>query len=83
MQNFSDDATHDEALSSRIAAVNILDLTLAHLGVEVGESAEPVGAVIKACGESEFRISLLSVAARLMLSNCSTHSAGSILSCSR
>ena len=54
MQNSSDDATHDEALSSRIAAVNLLDLSLAHLGVDVGESGAAVDAVVKACGESAF-----------------------------
>lgn len=52
MQSLSDDATHDEALSSRIAAVNILDLTLGHLGVDVGESVAAVESVVKACGES-------------------------------
>ena len=53
MQSFTDDATHDEALSSRIAAVNLLDLTLGHLGVDVGNSVDSVEAVVKACGESE------------------------------
>jgi hypothetical protein len=38
MQSFSDDATHDEALSSWIAAISLLDLILAHLGVNVGDS---------------------------------------------
>ncbi|KAI0339369.1 hypothetical protein BDW22DRAFT_1336368 [Trametopsis cervina] len=52
LQGCSDDATHDEALSSRIAAVNLLDLSLAHLGVDVGESATAVEAVVKACGET-------------------------------
>ena len=65
MQNFSDDATHDEALSSRIAAVNLLDLTLVHLGVEVGESTEAVEAVVKACGESERTLSSLLTARSL------------------
>ena len=45
---------HDEALSSRIAAVNLLDLSLSHLGVEVGHSGPEVEAVVKACGESTF-----------------------------
>lgn len=53
MQPSSDDASHDEALSSRIAAVNLLDLTLDHLGVEVGNSGPEVEAVIQACGESK------------------------------
>lgn len=52
MQSFSDDASHDEALSSRIAAVNLLDLSLSHLGVDVGQSADAVESVVKACGES-------------------------------
>ena len=52
MQSHSDDATHDEALSSRIAAVNLLDLTLAHLGVDVGAAAAAVESVVRACGES-------------------------------
>lgn len=29
----SDDASHDEALSSRVAALNMLDLTLGHLDI--------------------------------------------------
>ena len=56
MQSFSDDATHDEALSSRIAAVNLLDLNLGHLGVDVGSSGEAVESVVRACGESKARI---------------------------
>ncbi|KAI8985598.1 hypothetical protein BD414DRAFT_59587 [Trametes punicea] len=48
----SDDVSHDEALSSRIAAVNLLDLGLGHLGVEVGKAAKEVGALIKACGQT-------------------------------
>ncbi|KAF7794468.1 hypothetical protein EIP86_005602 [Pleurotus ostreatoroseus] len=53
LQPSSDDATHDEALSSRIAAVNLLDLTLSHLGVDVGDSASQVEAVVKACGDEK------------------------------
>ncbi|THH32050.1 hypothetical protein EUX98_g2138 [Antrodiella citrinella] len=52
LQSCSDDASHDEALSSRIAAVNLLDLSLAHLGVDVGTSGVEVEAVVKACGET-------------------------------
>lgn len=38
----SDDGKHDIALSSRIAAMHLLDLSLEHLGVVVKEtSAEP------------------------------------------
>ncbi|KAI9062649.1 hypothetical protein FKP32DRAFT_1677169 [Trametes sanguinea] len=48
----SDDASHDEALSSRIAAVNLLDLGLGHLGVEVGRAGREVDALIKACGQT-------------------------------
>lgn len=60
LQPSSDDASHDEALSSRIAAVNLLDLTLSHLGVEVGNSGPEVEAVVKACGESMFCFANLS-----------------------
>jgi hypothetical protein len=48
----SDDASHDEALSSRVAALNMLDLGLEHLGVDVGAAGPGVEAVLKACGES-------------------------------
>lgn len=48
----SDDASHDEALSSRIAALNMLDLSLDHLGVDVRDSGPDVQRVITACGES-------------------------------
>ena len=52
MQPNSDDASHDEALSSRVAALNMLDLGLEHLGVDVGRSSFEVGLVVKSCGES-------------------------------
>ncbi|KAM5530813.1 hypothetical protein V8D89_013542 [Ganoderma adspersum] len=48
----TDDASHDEVLSSRIAAVNLLDLGLQHLGVEVGLAGRQVEALVKACGET-------------------------------
>ncbi|KAL6306233.1 hypothetical protein BKA93DRAFT_895417 [Sparassis latifolia] len=48
----ADDASHDEALSSRIAAVNLLDLGLAHLGVDVGKAGAEVEAVVRACGQT-------------------------------
>ncbi|KAI0742030.1 hypothetical protein C8Q80DRAFT_1221824 [Daedaleopsis nitida] len=48
----TDDASHDEALSSRIAAVNLLDLGLGHLGVEVGVAGRQVESLIKACGQA-------------------------------
>ena len=50
----SDDASHDEALSSRIAALNMLDLTLDHLGVDSGKSTDDVIRIVEACGESKF-----------------------------
>lgn len=53
MPTNSDDLSHDEALASRIAALNMLDLGLEHLGVEIDASAQTqVQAIIKACGES-------------------------------
>ncbi|KAH9933442.1 uncharacterized protein B0H18DRAFT_983709 [Fomitopsis serialis] len=48
----ADDAEHDEALSSRIAAVNLLDLGLGHLGVDVGNSSKEVEAVVGRCGKA-------------------------------
>lgn len=49
----SDDLSHDEALSSRIAALNLLDLSLENLGVEIDASAtDELTDVIKACGDS-------------------------------
>jgi len=50
-----DDASHDEALANRIAALNMLDLGLEHLGVEVpgGSVGEDVQAVVKACGDGK------------------------------
>ena len=56
----SDDASHDEALSSRIAALNMLDLSLDHLGVDVRDLAADVQRVVTACGESMTRHNLLS-----------------------
>jgi hypothetical protein len=50
----SDDLSHDEALSSRIAALNLLDLSLENLGVEIDPSAvDDMKDVIKACGDSK------------------------------
>lgn len=55
MQPTTDDASHDEALTSRIAALNMLDLTLGHLDVVVGEAEKvEVGVVVKACGERKY-----------------------------
>ncbi|KAJ6511522.1 hypothetical protein C8R47DRAFT_1034702 [Mycena vitilis] len=48
----SDDASHDQALSSRVAALNMLDLNLEHLGVDVpSEATEGLERVVKACGQ--------------------------------
>lgn len=50
----SDDLSHDETLSSRIAALNLLDLSLENLGVEIDPSvANEMVDVIKACGGSK------------------------------
>lgn len=56
MQPTTDDASHDEALSSRVTALNLLDLGLGHLGIEVGEAIneEELDLVVKACGDSEY-----------------------------
>jgi len=53
----SDDSSHDAALSSRIAALNLLDLSLAHLDLEVDvdvnhASDASLDAVIRDCGQS-------------------------------
>lgn len=53
MQPTSDDASHDEALSGRVAALNMLDLGLEHLDIVVGDLAPELNLVVKACGESE------------------------------
>lgn len=58
----SDDARHDEALSSRIAALNVLDLSLDHLGLitrpadedEPGRIARGLGVLVEEIGEGEF-----------------------------
>ncbi|KAJ7121022.1 hypothetical protein C8R44DRAFT_853344 [Mycena epipterygia] len=48
----SDDSSHDQALSSRVAALNMLDLNLEHLGVDVPpEAAEGLDRVVRACGQ--------------------------------
>ncbi|KAL4064059.1 hypothetical protein V8B97DRAFT_2078625 [Scleroderma yunnanense] len=68
----SDDASHDAALSSRIAALNMLDLTLAHLDLEVdvgtseanqtGHAAPgtSLNAVIRDCGQTLAQLDLAS-----------------------
>jgi hypothetical protein len=59
MQPTTDDASHDEALTSRIAALNKLDLTLGHLDVLVGDNGPDVEVVVNACGESEWIASIV------------------------
>ena len=56
MQSTTDDLSHDEALSNRVAALNMLDLGLRHLGIEIDEAVneEELDLVVKACGESEY-----------------------------
>ena len=56
MQSTTDDLSHDEALSNRIAALNMLDLGLGHLGIEIDEAMneEELDLVVNACGESEY-----------------------------
>ena len=56
MQATTDDSSHDEALSNRVAALNLLDLGLGHLGIEIDEAIneEELNLVVNACGESEF-----------------------------
>lgn len=56
MQPTTDDASHDEALSSRVAALNLLDLGLGHLGIEIGEAVneKDLDVVVRACGDSEY-----------------------------
>ena len=56
MQSTIDDLSHDEALSNRVAALNLLDLGLSHLGIEIDEAIneEELNLVVNACGESEY-----------------------------
>jgi hypothetical protein len=49
----SDDAQHDEALASRIAALNLLDLTPEHLGVDVGSNDAALAELVLQCGNGE------------------------------
>ncbi|KAI0272391.1 hypothetical protein BC834DRAFT_856516 [Gloeopeniophorella convolvens] len=56
LQPKSDDASHDEALSSRVAALNMLDLGLEHLGVDVGAAGAGVEAVLRSCGDTLSRL---------------------------
>ncbi|KAG5642108.1 hypothetical protein DXG03_003607 [Asterophora parasitica] len=51
MQPTSDDSSHDEALSSRVAALNMLDLGLEHLDIHADQAGPELDAVVKACGD--------------------------------
>jgi hypothetical protein len=63
LQSTSDDASHDEALSSRIAALNMLDLGLEHLDVHVGDAGPELDLVVKACGDSRCPLAVLVLSA--------------------
>ncbi|KAG8875501.1 hypothetical protein FRB97_005062 [Tulasnella sp. 331] len=53
----SDDKSHDQALASRVAALNMLDLTLEHLGVEIAEDGMAgVEKVVQAVGRELQRL---------------------------
>lgn len=53
----SDDRSHDEALASRVAALHMLDLTLEHLGVDVGHAGTAgVDRVAQAVGKELQRL---------------------------
>ncbi|TFY80583.1 hypothetical protein EWM64_g3431 [Hericium alpestre] len=54
LQPTSDDASHDAALSDRIAALNLLDLGLEHLGVDAGTvgTDAALASVLRGCGET-------------------------------
>ncbi|KAG6841197.1 hypothetical protein C0991_000994 [Blastosporella zonata] len=52
MQPSSDDLLHDETLSSRVAALNMLDLGLEHLDIHVEHANKDLDLVVKACGET-------------------------------
>jgi hypothetical protein len=53
-QPVSDDSLHDEALSSRVAALNMLDLGLQHLDIHTENAGPELDAVVQACGESGY-----------------------------
>ncbi|KAG9312788.1 hypothetical protein JVU11DRAFT_6202 [Chiua virens] len=56
----SDDASHNEALSSRIAALNMLDLGLEHLDIDVGNANQAeVDVVVRTCGQSLSQLDLI------------------------
>lgn len=55
MQPQSDDSQHDTALSNRVAALNLLDLTLEHLDIEISETSTipKINSIVRACGQSQ------------------------------
>jgi hypothetical protein len=57
----SDDARHDEALASRIAALNLLELTPEHLGVDVGPNGRALAGLISKCGKGLYLIDIVSM----------------------
>lgn len=74
MPEESDDASHDEALSSRIAALSMLDLGWQHLGVEMDDGtsdSEGVNKLVIECGKSAYSLTLTEVAMILVvMRNC-------------
>ncbi|KAF8141862.1 hypothetical protein EV363DRAFT_35915 [Boletus edulis] len=55
----SDDASHNEALSSRVAALNMLDLGLEHLDIDIGDANHAeVDAVVRTCGQTLAQLDL-------------------------
>ena len=68
MQSTTDDLSHDEALSNRVAALNLLDLGLGHLGIEIDEAIneEELHVVVHACGESECFFFLFAILVTLL-----------------
>ncbi|TFK20246.1 hypothetical protein FA15DRAFT_137771 [Coprinopsis marcescibilis] len=51
MQSTTDDTSHDETLTSRICALNMLDLGLNHLDIIAGDIEPDLNVVVHACGE--------------------------------
>ena len=65
----STDSAHDEILTERVAALNMLDLGLEHLGIDIGKADKSdVDRVVKSCGECEY--TLVSVMITLILTLC-------------
>jgi hypothetical protein len=57
MQPQTDDAQHDTALSNRVAALNLLDLTLEHLDIQISEasSISEINNIVRACGQRQYQ----------------------------